>query len=140
MPTRTTLLLLLLLLFISRNKDYMCTLTISPGINRLPPPDHLAYAQSFGATQHRQLEQLASRFTDSERQRAEEAATAAAIQPPQKAEEERQNGQDVQGWNARMSSLQAVQITLERGSATTAVRSTADVRQEEQGEAVGYFQ
>ena len=35
----------------------------------------------------RQLGQLASRFTDSERQRAEEAATAAAIQAAQKAEE-----------------------------------------------------
>ena len=35
----------------------------------------------------RQLGQLASRFTDSERQRAEEAATAAAMQASQEAEE-----------------------------------------------------
>ena len=59
----------------------------------------------------------------------------------QKAEEERRKGQEVQEWNVRMSSLQAVQIVLERWSATTAaaVGSTADVRQE-QGEAAGYFQ
>ena len=37
----------------------------------------------------RQLRQLATRFTDSERQRAEEVATAAAIQAVQKAEKER---------------------------------------------------
>ena len=37
----------------------------------------------------RQLGQLASRFIDSGRQRAEEAATAAAMQAAQKAEEER---------------------------------------------------
>ena len=41
----------------------------------------------------RQLGQLASRFIDSERQRAEEAATAAPMQPAQKAEEERRKGQ-----------------------------------------------
>ena len=41
----------------------------------------------------RQLGQLASRFIDSERQRAEEAATAAAMQAAQKAEEERRKGQ-----------------------------------------------
>ena len=87
----------------------------------------------------RQMGQLATRFTDSERQRAEEAATAAVIQAAQKAEEERRKGQEVQGWNPRMSSLQAVQTALERGSATTAVGSTTDVRQE-QGEAAGYFQ
>ena len=59
----------------------------------------------------------------------------------QKAEEERRKGQEVQDkeWNARMSSFQAVQIALERWSATTAVGSTADVRQE-QGDAAGYFQ
>ena len=84
----------------------------------------------------RQLGQLASRFTDSQRQRAEEAATSAAVQASQKAEEERRNGQEVQEWNARMYSLQAVQIALKTGSATTAVGSTADVRQE-QGEAAG---
>ena len=38
---------------------------------------------------YRQLGQLATRFTDNERQRAEEAATAAAIQAAQKAEVER---------------------------------------------------
>ena len=44
----------------------------------------------------RQLGQLATRFTDSERQRTEEAATPAAIQAPQKAEEERRKRQEVQ--------------------------------------------
>ena len=44
----------------------------------------------------RQLGQLATRFTESERQRAEEAATATAIQAAQKAEEERRKGQEVQ--------------------------------------------
>ena len=51
----------------------------------------------------RQLGQLASRFTDSKRQRAEEAATSAAIQAAQKADEERRKEQEVQEWNARMS-------------------------------------
>ena len=88
----------------------------------------------------RQLGQLATRFTDSEWQRAEEAATAAAIQAAQKSEEERRKGQELQEWNARMSSLQAVQNASERGLGTTAaVGSTADVRQE-QGEAAGNFQ
>ena len=88
----------------------------------------------------RQLGQLATRFTDSERQRAEEAAIAAAIQAAQKAEEERRKGREVQEWNARMSSLRAVQIALEtRSATTTAVGSTADVRQEQE-EAAGYFQ
>ena len=89
----------------------------------------------------RQLGQLASRFTDSERQRAEEAANSAPMQAAHKAEEGRRKGQEVQEeWNARMSSLQAVQIALEKESGTTvAVCSTADVRQE-QGEAAGYFQ
>ena len=74
---------------------------------------------------------IATRFTDSERQRAEEAATAAAIEAAQKAEEERRKGQEVQEWNVRMPSLQAVQIVSERGSATTAaVGSMAGVRQE----------
>ena len=41
----------------------------------------------------RQLGQLASRFIDSERQRAEKAATTAAMQAAQKAEEERRKGQ-----------------------------------------------
>ena len=84
----------------------------------------------------RQMGQLASRFTDSERQRAEEAASAAAMQAAQKAEEERRKGREVQEWNACMCSLQAVQIALEKRSAT---RATAVVRQE-QGEAAGYFQ
>ena len=43
----------------------------------------------------RQLGQLATRFTDSGWQRAEEAAAAAAIQAAQKAEEERRKGQEV---------------------------------------------
>ena len=34
------------------SKDYVCTLTTSPGISRPPYPDHLAYAQRFEATQH----------------------------------------------------------------------------------------
>ena len=34
------------------NKDYVCTQTTSPGINFPPHLDHLAYAQSFWATQH----------------------------------------------------------------------------------------
>ena len=38
---------------------------------------------------YRQLRQLATLFTDNERQRAEEAATAAAIQAAQKAEVKR---------------------------------------------------
>ena len=101
----------------------------------------------------RQLGQLASRFTDSERQRAEEAANAAAIQAAQKAEEERRKGQEVQEWNARMSSLQAVQIALEGKSGTTTAagrlstadeekqgQGEADEEKQEQGEAVGYFQ
>ena len=67
----------------------------------------------------RQLGQLASRFIDSERQRAEEAATAAAMQAAQKAEGERRKGQEVQEWDARMSSLRAVQIATERKSGTT---------------------
>ena len=37
----------------------------------------------------RRMGQLASRFTDSERQRAEEAANAAAVQAAQRAEKER---------------------------------------------------
>ena len=64
----------------------------------------------------RQVGQLATRFTDSERQRVEEAATAAAIQAAQKTEEERRKGQEVQEWNAWMSSLRAVQIAMERKS------------------------
>ena len=84
----------------------------------------------------RQLVQLASRFTYSQRQRGEEAAITAVIQAAQKAEKERRKGQEVQEWKARMSSLQAVQIALERGSATTAaVGSTADVRQDQGGAA-----
>ena len=56
---------------------------------------------------YRQLGQLVTRFTDNERQRAEEAATAAAIQAAQKTEVERRKEQAVQEWNARMSSLQS---------------------------------
>ena len=91
----------------------------------------------------RQLGQLATRFTDSERQRGEEAATAAAIQAVQKVEEERRKGQEVQEWNARMSSLRAVQIAMERKSGTTTVAgrlSTAEEKKQEQGEAAGDFQ
>ena len=65
--------------------------------------------------------------------------TAAAIQAAQKAEEERRKGRKVQvlEWNVRMSSLHAVQRALEGRSATTAVGSAADERQE-QGEAASY--
>ena len=88
----------------------------------------------------RQLGQLASRFTDSERQRAEEAATAAAASSPESQRRATKGQEVLEEWNARMSSLQAVQIALDRRSATTtAVGSTADVRQE-QGEGLGYFQ
>ena len=43
----------------------------------------------------RQMGQLASRFIDSERRRAEEAANAAASQTAQKVEEERRKGREV---------------------------------------------
>ena len=95
------------------------------------------------AVMSRQLRQLATRFTDSERQRAEEAVTAAAIQAAQKPDEERRKGQEVQEWNARMSSLRAVQIAMERksGSTTAAGRlSAAEEKRQEQGEAAGDFQ
>ena len=75
----------------------------------------------------RQMEQLASRFTDSERQRAEEATNAAAMQAAQKAEEERRKGREVQEWNARISSLLAVQrVFLEGKSGALAAVSIAD--------------
>ena len=82
-------------------------------------------------------QQLAvSRFTDSERQRAEEAANAAAMQAAQKAEEERRKGQEVQQWNARVSFLNTVQRALEWRSGTIAAGITAGAKQE-QGEAAG---
>ena len=65
------------------------------------------------------------------------------MQAAQKAEEERQKGQEVQEWKARMSSLHAVQVSLEgKSSATTAAGrlSTAEEKKQEQGEAAGYFQ
>ena len=79
----------------------------------------------------RQMGHLASRLTDNERQPAEEAANDTAMRAAQKSEEERRKGREVQEWNARMSFLQAVRISLERRSTTTAV---------EQGEATGYVQ
>ena len=88
----------------------------------------------------RQLRQLASLFTDSEGQQSEEAANPAAMQAAQKAEEERRKEREVQEWNARMSSLRAVQNALEiRSGTSTAAGSTADERKE-QGEAAGYIQ
>ena len=42
------------------NKDYVCTPTISPGINRPPHPDHLAYTLSFGTTKHAKHERTPS--------------------------------------------------------------------------------
>ena len=57
--------------------------------------------------------------------------------PSQKVEEERRKGWEVQQWNARMSSLLAVQrAALDERSGTTAAGSTADEKQQ-QGEAVG---
>ena len=73
----------------------------------------------------------------------EETATAAAIQAAQRTEEERRKGQEVQEWNARMSSLRAVQIAMERKSGTTTAAgrlSTAEEKKQEQGEAAGDFQ
>ena len=90
----------------------------------------------------RQLGQVlivSSFIDDSERQRAEEAANAAAMQAAQKVEEERRKGREVQEWNARMSSLHAVQIALEGKSGTTTVAGrlrTAEKKQE-QGKAAG---
>ena len=86
--------------------------------------------------------QLASSLTYSERQRAEEAANAAAIQAAQKAEEERRKGREVQEWNARMSSLHAFQIALEgkSGTITAAGRLSTTEEKQEQGEAAGYVQ
>ena len=83
------------------------------------------------------------RFSDGKRQRAEETANASAMQAAQKDEEERQKRQEIQAWNPRMSSLQAVQIALEVKSGTTAAEgrlNTADEKKQEQGEAAGYFQ
>ena len=85
----------------------------------------------------RRMGQFASRFTDSERQRAEEAANAAAMQAARKDEEKQRKEREVQEWNARMSSLHAVRKALEGGSGTTAAGSTADEKQE-QGEAAAY--
>ena len=87
----------------------------------------------------RQMWQLALRFTDSERQRMEEAANAAAIQAARKAEEERRNGREVQEWKARMSSSHAVQGAFEGSSGTTAAgRLSTVMEKQEQGEAAGY--
>ena len=50
---------------------------------------------------------------------------------------------EVQEWNARMSSLHAVQIALggESGTTTAAGRlSTSEEEKQEQGKAAGYFQ
>ena len=82
----------------------------------------------------RQIVQLASCLTDSERQRAGKAVNAAAMQAASKAEEERRKGREVQAWNPRMSSLHAIQRTLGERSGTTAAGSTADEKQQ-QGEA-----
>ena len=71
------------------------------------------------------------------RQRAEEAANAAAIQEAQKVEEELRKGRLVQEWNAQMSFLLADhRAALEGRSGTTVADSTADEKQQ-QGEAVG---
>ena len=83
--------------------------------------------------------QLASRFANRERQRAEEAANAADTRAAQKAEEERRKRREVQEWNARMSSLHAVQKTSEGRSVTPAAGSTADEKQEQEGKS-GYVQ
>ena len=70
-----------------------------------------------------------------------EAAHAAAMQAVHKAEKERRKGQEVQEWNARLSSLHAVQIALagKSGTTTAACRfSTAEEEKQDQGEAAGY--
>ena len=85
------------------------------------------------------MPQLVSRFTDSERHRAEDAANAAAMQAARKAEKERRKGWEVHEWNARMSSLHTVQRALEGRSGITAAGSTADEKQE-QGEAAGFYE
>ena len=72
----------------------------------------------------RQMGQLAPRFTDSEWQQSGEAENPAAMQAAQKAEDEQKKGREVQEWNLRMSSLHAVQIALERESATRAGESS----------------
>ena len=77
-----------------------------------------------------------SRFTYSEWQRAEEAASAVAMQAVQKAEEKRRKAREVHEWNARISSLLAVQRALEGRSGTTVAGSTADEKQQ-QGEVAG---
>ena len=92
----------------------------------------------------KELGQLASRFIDSERQRAEETATVAAVQAAQKAEGERRKGQEAPEWNARMSSLRPVQISI-RGKVgyyyyCCRRSSTAEEKKQEQGEATGYVQ
>ena len=92
----------------------------------------------------RQLGQLTSCFTDSDRQRAEEATHhVTAMQAAYKAKEERRKGQEIQEWNARMSSLHAVRIALEGKSGTTIAAgrlSTAEEKKQEQREGAGYFQ
>ena len=85
----------------------------------------------------RQLGQLASRFADSERQRAEEAANVTAMQAPHKAEEERRKGQEVQELNARMSSLRAVQIALEGKSGTTTAAGRLSIDEEKKSKSRG---
>ena len=91
----------------------------------------------------RQMGQLASRLTDNEWQRAEEAANVAAMQAAQKAEEERRKRREAQEWNARMSSLHAVLKPLEEKSSNSTAGgrlSTAVEKKREEGEAAGYVQ
>ena len=71
----------------------------------------------------RQMGQLASLVEKRERQRAEETANAAVMQAAQRAKEERRKGREIEEWNSRMSSLLAVQRTLdERSVKATAAR------------------
>ena len=76
----------------------------------------------------RQMGQLTSHFTDSDRQRAEEAVHVAAIQAAYKSEEERRKEQEIQEWSACMYSLHAVQIVVlegKSGNTTAAGRLSA---------------
>ena len=97
-------------------------------------PGSMSEIQQQLSSLSRQMGQLASRLADSERQRAEETANAAALQAAQRAEEvaaERTGGRRVE--LSRMSSLLAVQRTLDgRSVKTTAAGSIADEKQQQQ--------
>ena len=56
----------------------------------------------------RQVGQLVARKAESERQRAEKTAIAAAMRVAQKAKEERRKDREVAEWNSRISRILAV--------------------------------